>query len=310
MSPDPTMPPDPASIKAELAKALLQEYVSIRQEVVLHVQLYKTQERNAAILIPLAGLLIPLLVGRSISVSALGANATVNLSPWTDLLILFGVSTVAFFLAFSVLAVQYALQVLGVRSERLEDEINDCFDGRRHFFWEHVVPEIWSNKSKLLYKMPDLYVPLLSSLLILIFAFVLPLVAITQHLCRAPDLGFTFFVFLYVWYLLAVMRFGAHITGYVTGPELREDCRKSFQHALTGGSAPLIRSGLDVLRNIGAVTFAIALALVLAVVWIAPRYPTFCTYLESSGPISNATPSPKSSPITPSVGADTVVPSR
>jgi hypothetical protein len=280
-------PPDPAG-ESKLQKALLEEYATVRQEVILHVQLYKTQERNGVILIPLAGLLTPLLVGRGgLPISALGMSATINLSPWIDLAILVAISTVAFFLVFSVLAVQFALQVLGVRSERLEEEINKCLGGQ-YFVWERLVPQIWSNKSTILYKMPDTFVPMLSSLLVVIFAVLLPLVAITKDLCKTPDSAFTVFVFLYVWYLFFALIFGACTTSYVTGPELRKDCRASFEYALIGGTAPLIRSGSDVIRNMGVATGAIALAFVLTVVWMDPRYPLICKYLEASPPTTAA----------------------
>src|SRR5579864_4760185 len=92
--------------KTEIAKTLMQEYLSARQEVILHVQLYKTQGRNGAILTTFVGLLLPLLIGQSISLPATGI--ALHSTPWTDLIILFTISSITFFMAFSALAILFA----------------------------------------------------------------------------------------------------------------------------------------------------------------------------------------------------------
>src|SRR5436305_11452830 len=103
----------PISEKVEVAKILMQEYISARQEVLEHVKLYKTQARSGTFLIPLTSLLIPLALGERIQIP----NTTINLdpNPWLSFGIALTISTVILHMTFSILAIQFATQVLAER---------------------------------------------------------------------------------------------------------------------------------------------------------------------------------------------------
>jgi hypothetical protein len=90
-----------AADNAEILKALEQDYASARAEIVLHIQLYKTQERYGTVIVGILGLLIPLLISGNITGQAW--RNLKALGPEAVLFGLFTISTVLFHMYFSTL---------------------------------------------------------------------------------------------------------------------------------------------------------------------------------------------------------------
>lgn len=132
--------------------ALMLDYANARSEIVLHIRLYKTQERYGAVIVGALGLLVPLLIGTNIS--GQGLKDLKALGPGAVLLGLFTISTILFHMYFSTLANLFALQVLAERCILLEERINSCLEGQ-HFFWERLTKLIWSKDGIPIHKMPD-----------------------------------------------------------------------------------------------------------------------------------------------------------
>ncbi|MDQ6701845.1 MAG: hypothetical protein M3Z96_01435 [Pseudomonadota bacterium] len=279
--------------EADVVKALMQEYISAKQEVLLHVQLYKTQERNGAILIGLIGLLIPLLIGQSIS-PALGIKFP--LTRWTELVILFTTSTVIFIMFYTALAILFALQLLAERCVWLENEINKFLRGQ-YLVWEGgIVHKIWSTKSDIKHKNPDAAFVIFVYLLIIVLAVLLPLSVLTKILCEEPDPLLKAAVFAYTGYLFTVLPIGMYINIYVMGA-LREDCRQLFRHAIKGDGPPLGRSGIGTLLVMGVAAFAVAWVFVYyyfgyynGEIPFIPRSTGVCTYLGTTSPSPASAP--------------------
>jgi hypothetical protein len=275
----------PAINEAEVVKVLLQEYLSARKEVLLHVQLYKTVPvRNAAILTAVVGLLIPLLTGQNIPLPVTGVVVPSN--PWTDLMILFTISTIAFLLVFSVLALLFSLQVLAERCVWLEDEINKCLRGP-YLLWERFARQIWSTDSKLVYKMPDAGAAIFFHLLVLIFALFLPTFVLVKILCGTPDVWLKTAVFGYAIYLFAVPALSFYVNVYTMG-KLRPYCAKLFQQTREGNDPPPGPSGLSTLLIIAAAAGAVGCVLLVVI----PQ-PDVCAYVGprfASPPVASAVP--------------------
>lgn len=256
--------------EAEVLKVLTQEYLSAREEVLLHLQLYKTvPTRNAAILTAVVGLLIPLLTGQSISLPATGIEF--HPTAWTDLVILFTISTIAFLLVFSVLALLFALQVLAERCVRLEDEINKTLRGP-YLLWERFAHQIWSTDSVLVYKMPDAGAAVFFHVLVLLFAVGLPLFVLLKILCGTPDRPLIIAVFAYTLYLFATVAISIYVNVHTMGT-LRPYCRKLYQQAFAGNDQPPGRSGLSSLLII-----AMAAAVAALVFMVVTPQPIVCMY--------------------------------
>lgn len=251
----------------------MKEYLSARQEVILHVQLYKnTFGKNAAILFTVVGLLLPLLSGQNITLPITGN--VFHSTPWTDLVILFTISTIAFLLVFITLAILFTLQVLAERCVHLEDEINRLLRGP-YLFWERFAHQIWSKNSKLVSKMPETGVSVFFYLLVLFFAFGLPLFILARDLCVERDLPFTLFAASFIFYLFVVPSIAFYTNWYTMG-DLRSDCRKLLQASIAGHAPPHIGTGLTTLLYISA--GALAGALVYVSILTMPQS-TFCTYM-------------------------------
>jgi len=244
----------PTSEKVEVAKILMQEYISARQEVLEHVKLYKTQGRSAAFLIPLTSLLIPLALGQQIQVP----NTTISLdpNPWISLGVVFTISTVILHMTFSILAIQFATQVLAERCVYLENEINDCFEIKKPMVWERVSQQIWSNKSPIVFYNPDTFVIFFAFIIALFFAVFLPLYAVTRAFLLPHSGWFYLLVFGYVFYLFFAVLLAVHLTMYSTS-SLRIDCRQIFGYELKKDplpSRPAMRSLLIIASIAGAIT--------------------------------------------------------
>jgi len=134
----------------EVAKLLMQEYLSARQEVILHVQLYKTQGKNAVIITTLAGISLSLVVGPHVSL--LGINLTIT--PIIALIVLYMISIIVFLMMYLAIDILFALQVLAERCVRLENKMNSCLRGP-YFVWEQVATCIWSTRAYLIPIQPD-----------------------------------------------------------------------------------------------------------------------------------------------------------
>jgi len=223
------MAKSPASERTEVAKILMQEYVSARQEVLEHVKLYKTQARSGTFLIPLTSLLIPLALGQELQVP--NTNISLDPNPWISLGIVFTISTVILHMTFSILAIQFATQVLAERCVYLEDEINDCFDVKKPMIWERVSQQIWSNRSPIVFYNPDTFVIGFAFIIAVFFAVFLPLYAMTKAFLLPHDWRFSLFAFCYTLYLFFSVLLALHLTVYSTS-SLRMDCRRIFGYEL------------------------------------------------------------------------------
>lgn len=259
-----------ATHETETLKVLTEEYLSARQEVLLHLQLYKTvPTRNIAILTAVVGLLIPLLTGQSINLP--GTGVVFNSTPWTDLAILFTISTIAFLLVFSVIALLFNIQVLGERCVRLEDAINEILQ-KRYLYWERFAHKIWSTHSPLLYNMPDAGAAVFFHLLVLFFAVALPLFVLSKILCGAPDRLLSNAVFFYTLYLFVVPAISIYVNVHTMGT-LRDYCCRLFEEVLAGNDPPSGPSGLNAL-----LIMAVAAALGARVFVVIVPQPSVCAY--------------------------------
>jgi hypothetical protein len=265
--------------KAEIAKTLMQEYLSARQEVLLHVQLYKTPERNAAILIALVGLLFPLLSDQSISLPF--TNISFHSTRWTDLVILFTISTIAFLMPSSALAVLFTMQVLAERCVRLEDEINKCLSGK-YLFWERVAHKIWSVNGSLVGRMPEAVASVLYYVLILFFAVALPLFVLARNLCAQHDWLYELVTGAYLIYLFAVPMICIHLNLYTMGP-LRAEFSQLLQYVVIGKTFHPGRSG--VIAHLIALTVAVAGAAIFINYVLCPPV---CLYIGARSATSDA----------------------
>jgi hypothetical protein len=262
---------EPAVHKEEIVKSLVQEYLSARQEVLLHVQLYKTQERNGAIVVALLGILFPLAIGQDVT---LWGN-TIHLTPLIDLAILFIISSIAFVMFFSGIAVLFSLQVLAERCFHLENEINKLL-GATFFFWERFAHEIWSSRSSLVSKMPDAVTMVLFYFLVGILAVVVPIIVSEKILCGSPSPPLMIIVAGYLYYLILMPSLAVHMNHYTMGP-LRSDCRRLLEHSLGGKDMPRQRSGWPILLTIALGVAAANYVLV----WILPGQRSWCEYIGS-----------------------------
>ncbi len=258
--------------EAEVLKVLTQEYLSARQEVLLHLQLYKTvPTRNAAILAAVVGLLAPLLAGERISMPVTGI--VVQATPWIDIAILFTISTIAFLLVFSVLALLFSIQVLGERCLRIEVEINNTLRGR-YLFWEHFTQHIWSTDSVLVYKMPDAAAAVFFHILVVLFAVALPFFVLLKIRCGTPDKYLIVATFIYTFYLFGVAAISFFINWHIYST-LRRYIRHLYQQVLAGNDPPRGRAGLGMLLIIAAVAGTVGCVLLV----IALRLPNACAHI-------------------------------
>ena len=259
---------DPPINEAEVVKILMQEYLSARQEVLLHIQHYKTLERFAAVILAVGALSVSILSGQNITVLGIGVPAT----PGLILLFLFTISTAGYYFLFSALSSQFALQVLAERCVRLEDEMNRLLRGP-YMHWERLAQLIWSNRSVLAFKMPDTAQAVCSILLVVLFSVIIPLYVIAQIRCGKVDSFFLLVMHAYAFYLLAMCFAGFQIGIYSTGA-VRDDCRNIFRFAATGGSQPTIDSGVKRLLLIAALSVILAITFL----YLIPRS-GICTHL-------------------------------
>jgi hypothetical protein len=262
-NPTPDVVTDPTPNDFEVAKLLMQEYVSARQEVILHVQLYKTQERNGTVLVALAGLLGTLLIGRGLFIAE--TAVTIEKTPWAVLGILFVVSTVAFIMLFSALAVLFALQVLAERCVSLEKAMNSRIKGS-YFIWEQFAHDVWS-KHGALRSRPDGVAGILFYLLVLFLAIVLPLIVLKQISCDKVDWWLAIAVGSYVFYVLATFSLAIYVNNH-TMEQLRDDCRQLLENMGAGKSSPQSLTWKSVPWTIATVaaTFAIP-SVIIAIVF-------------------------------------------
>jgi hypothetical protein len=258
----------PPMNEAEVVKILMQEYLSARQEVLLHIQHFKTQERFATVILAVGALSISILSGQNINVFGTGVPAT----PGLILVFLFTISTAGYYFLFSALSSQFALQVLAERCVRLEDEMNRLLRGP-YMLWERLAQLIWSNRSVLAYKMPDTAQAACSILLVSFFSVIIPLYVIAQIRCAKIDLFFMAVIHAYTFYLLAMCFAGIQIGVYSTAA-VRDDCRNLFRFATRGGIQPTIDSGFKRLL----LTAGLAAVLAIAFLYVVPRS-GMCTYL-------------------------------
>lgn len=274
--------------KTEVTKVLMQDYISARQEVLLHLQLYKTvPTRNAAILTAVVGLLVPILSGQSITLPGVGVEF--RPTAWIVLGILFTISTIAHLLIFSVIALLFNIQVLGERCFDLENQINNSLRGPYnslrgpYLIWEHFAHRIWATNSKIVYKMPDALAAVFFYFLVLIFTVGLGGLILLRMRCGIPSEWFNepdrllrFTQFAFVAYLVVVPVVAIRVNKYTYGG-LREDCRDLLKQTRAGDVKPSKRSGLWSLIGIAGTAGAVACALL----WILPQHPDFCPYLRS-----------------------------
>jgi hypothetical protein len=253
---------------AEVVKILMQEYLSARQEVLLHIQHFKTQERYAAIILAVGALSILILSGQNINILGIGVPST----PWLILVFLFTISTATYFFVFSALSSQFALQILAERCVRLEDEMNRLLRGP-YMLWERLAQLIWSNRSTLVYKMPDTAQAICSTLLVVLFAVIIPLHVVFQIICEPHDFLLLFFIHAYTFYLLAMCFVGFQI-GFYSTAAVRDECRQIFRFATVGDVPAIANSGLR--RLLITAGFAAILAVVF--LYFVPRSGA-CKYL-------------------------------
>jgi hypothetical protein len=215
----------------EILKALLQDYATARQEVILHVQLYKTQERYGAVIIGLLGLLFPVLLGTELA--QLASKSMKDLGPGALLLGLFTTSTILFHMYFTTLANLFALQVLAERCVLLQDEINKCLDKSRHLVWERLTKLIWSKDGIPTHKMPDRVAGMFSFLLVAALGFALPLWLVSNTLAKLQIGPLFVLAVFYIWYLFAAGAFA--IVNFLAVASVRDECHHLFKNALDTG---------------------------------------------------------------------------
>ena len=219
------MADDSPANETDVAKALLQEYDSARQEVLLHVQLYKTQYRSVGIVTAIAGLLLPLVIGH---IPIPGTSSLFPVTGWVALFTVFAISSAAILITFSILAALFAMQVLGVRCERLEVQINKCLGGE-YLVWEHVtVPLVWGPNGPVL-KNPDAGVMVLFYVFLFLFVLVLPGFAVTKIFCSAPDEYLWFAAAFSIWYSSVFFMYASYVNVYTMGGARRTDVRQLHQ---------------------------------------------------------------------------------
>lgn len=273
-------PSSSAIDESEVTKALLQDYMSARQEVLLHLQLYKTvPTRNAAILTAVVGLLVPVLSGQSITVPVVGV--VFKPTAWIALGILFTISTIAHLLIFSVLALLFNIQVLSERCFDLESQINSSLRGP-YLIWEHFTSQIWATDSKVVHKMPDALAALFFYMLVLIFTVGLCGLVLLRMRCGVPaewfsgppDTWLPPVQLAFAVYLLVVPAIAMYVNIYTYGG-LRGYCRDLLRQTREGNATPSTRSGLwPLIVIVGAASlFAYVLLLNL------PQQSNFCAHI-------------------------------
>jgi hypothetical protein len=203
----------------------MQEYASARQEILLHVQHFKTQERYASLLLALGGIIVAILL-QSDTMSLPGLSSTFPRTAWGDLLLIFTITTVIHFVLFGALASQFAASILAERVSRIEDEINRCLRGP-YLIWEKISPLIYSNRSPMLYEMPSAGGGLAAILLVAMFAIALPALTLTKVLCKGTDGLLLTATALLVAYLLAMPAIAVRVAVYATG-KVRDDAKQIF----------------------------------------------------------------------------------
>ncbi len=270
---------------AEVAKILMQEYVSARQEIVMHIQHFKTQERYASLLLALGGIIVAILL-QGDTMSLPGISGSLPRTAWADLLLIFTITTVVYFVLFGALASQFAASILAERVLRIEDEINRCLRGPR-LIWERLSPLVYSNRTPMLYKMPTAGGALASILLIAMFAIVLPFITLTKVLCKGADGLLIVATFFLATYLIAMPAIAVRVAIYATG-QVRDDARQVFGDFVPGNNTALRRTGAGIL--IGIILGSLCLSAVF--VWWLPT-PTVCAYVQSSQVKSAITPAPR-----------------
>ena len=259
----------------------MQEYMSAREEVRLHLQLYKTvPTRNAAILTAVVGLLVPVLSGQSITVPVVGV--VFKPTAWNAMGILFTISTIAHLLIFSVLALLFNIQVLGERCFDLEDQINKSLRGR-YLIWEHFASKIWATDSRVIHKMPDALAVLFFYLLVFIFTVGLGGLVLLRMRCGIPfEWSSEFGTLLTLTqcslasYLVVFPTIAICVNKYIYGG-LREYCGNLIRETRAGNDTRSKRSGLWSLLGIAGAVGALACALLL----ILPQHRNFCAHIGS-----------------------------
>ena len=217
--------PSTSKNKAEILKALVQDYASARQEVILHIQLYKTQERYGTVIVGVLGLLIPVLT--SAATEQVWKN--LKIGPEAILLGLFTVSTIFFHMYFSTLANLFALQVLAERCVFLQDQINKLLNGK-YLLWERLTKLIWSKNGIPVHKMPDHVAGILSFFLVSVFAVFLPICVVWRILSTPQSALITGVATFYIWYLFAAGILA--VVHFVAVANIRADCHQLFKTAL------------------------------------------------------------------------------
>lgn len=260
--------------EAEVAKILMQEYVSARQEMIMHIQHFKTQERYASLLLALGGIIVAMLL-QGDTMSLPGLSGSLPRTVWADLLLIFTITTVVYFVLFTALASQFAVSILAERVLQIENEINRCLRGPR-LIWERLSPMIYSNRSPMVYKMPTAGGALASILLITMFAVVLPSITLTKVLCRGTDGLLIVATFLLATYLIAMPIVAIRVAIYTTG-QVRDDARQVFGDFAPGKNTALQQTGAGILIAIILGSACLSAAFVR---WVP--IPTVCAYVQSS----------------------------
>lgn len=248
-----------ALLNEQVIKALLQEYEGTRQEVLLHVQLYKTQYRNIGIVTAIAGLLVPLVVGQ---IPIPGTSSPYQVTGWIALLIVFTISSAAILIAFSILAALFAMQVLGVRCERLESQINACLGGE-YLVWERdTVPLVWGPNGPVS-KNPDVGVMILFYVFLILFVLLLPGIVVTRIFCGAQDQYLWLAAAFCMWYSFAFCMYGIYVNAYTMGGELRKNIRELLLQAKKSDSKKLKRTDFGFVLMIGVAAVFMTSGLVM-----------------------------------------------
>jgi hypothetical protein len=129
--------------------------------------------------------------------------------------------------------------------------------------------------------MPETGASVFYYLLVLLFAFGLPLFVLAKNLCAERDTLFTSAAVAYISYLFAVPGIAMYVNWYTMG-DLRADCRKLLQESIAGRDPPYIVSGLTTLLAIVGIAFAGALMFVN--VLVIP-HSNLCAYVGKRSPV-------------------------
>jgi NADH:ubiquinone oxidoreductase subunit 3 (subunit A) len=275
---------DKSITKAEIVKALLKEYLSARQEVILHVQIYKTQYRNVGIITAIAGLLVPLVIGH---IPIPGTSVPYTVTGWVAILIVFTISCAAILITFSVLAAVFAMQALGVRCERLETQINKCLGGK-YLIWEHLaVPRIWGAGEQAL-KNPDSGALVFYYIFMFLFVIVMPSVVVTKVLCSDPDIYLYVASVVYIWLSIVCCLYAGYVNAYTIGGRFRSDVRQMLEPIWSGEGKGLTFTSIRPLMLIGLVVVPITYGII-----VLSTRPGVCGYV---GRLTPSTASPDQIP--------------